>query len=76
MHPVVKIAIVAVPAAAVVIGLTVSKRYPQRAVTLSKRDSEHAVVDPKSIAVLPFENLSPDPDSAYFDIAVQEQCLA
>ncbi len=34
-----------------------------------------AVVFPKSIAVLPFENLSPDPDNAYFADGIQEGIL-
>src|SRR5262245_34535875 len=29
----------------------------------------------KSIAVLPFENLSPDPDNAYFAVGIQEEIL-
>ena len=29
----------------------------------------------KSIAVLPFENLSPDPDNAYFADGIQEEIL-
>ena len=33
------------------------------------------VVIPKSIAVLPFENLSPDPDNAYFADGMQEEIL-
>jgi serine/threonine protein kinase/Tfp pilus assembly protein PilF len=33
------------------------------------------VVIPKSIAVLPFENLSPDPDNAYFAEGIQEEIL-
>ena len=31
--------------------------------------------DGKSIAVLPFENLSPDPDNAYFADGVQDEIL-
>jgi TolB-like protein/cytochrome c-type biogenesis protein CcmH/NrfG len=33
------------------------------------------VVIPKSIAVLPFQNLSPDPDNAYFADGIQEEIL-
>jgi serine/threonine protein kinase/Tfp pilus assembly protein PilF len=36
---------------------------------------EPAVVIPKSIAVLPFENLSPDPNSAYFAEGIHEEIL-
>ena len=34
-----------------------------------------AVVIPKSVAVLPFENLSADPDNAYFADGIQEEIL-
>jgi TolB-like protein len=34
-----------------------------------------AVVIPKSVAVLPFKNLSSDPDSAYFADGIQEEIL-
>jgi serine/threonine protein kinase/tetratricopeptide (TPR) repeat protein len=36
---------------------------------------KHRVVIPKSVAVLPFENLSADPDSAYFADGMQEEIL-
>lgn len=32
-------------------------------------------LDPKAVAVLPFENLSPDPDNAYFAAGVHEEVL-
>jgi TolB-like protein len=34
-----------------------------------------AVIIPKSVAVLPFENLSDDPDNAYFAEGIQEEIL-
>jgi serine/threonine protein kinase/N-acetylneuraminic acid mutarotase len=34
-----------------------------------------AVLIPKSVAVLPFENLSPDPNNAYFAEGIQEEIL-
>ena len=34
-----------------------------------------AVVIPKSVAVLPFENLSDDPNNAYFAVGIQEEIL-
>ena len=39
------------------------------------RQSEAATVPPKSIAVLPFDNLSRDPDNAYFAEGVQDEIL-
>jgi serine/threonine protein kinase/Flp pilus assembly protein TadD len=39
------------------------------------RERESAVPVPKSIAVLPFENLSRDPDNAYFAEGIQEEIL-
>lgn len=36
---------------------------------------EHGDVLPNSIAVLPFENLSPDPDNAYFAAGIHESTL-
>jgi serine/threonine protein kinase/Tfp pilus assembly protein PilF len=40
-----------------------------------KRERKSAVPVPKSVAVLPFENLSRDPDSAYFADGIQEEIL-
>ena len=37
---------------------------------------EAAAIEQKSIAVLPFENLSSDPDNAYFAEAIQDEILA
>jgi serine/threonine protein kinase/Tfp pilus assembly protein PilF len=39
------------------------------------RERKPAVPMPKSIAVLPFENLSADPDNAYFSDGMQEEIL-
>src|SRR5207249_523680 len=41
----------------------------------SKRAAATAVTSDKSIAVLPFENLSHDPDNAYFADGIQEEIL-
>ena len=38
-------------------------------------DREARIVSRKSIAVLPFQNLSPDPDNAYFAEGIQNQIL-
>jgi adenylate cyclase len=44
--------------------------------TVTSRQSEAATVIPeKSIAVLPFENLSRDPDNAYFADGIQDEIL-
>ena len=45
------------------------------AVMTWNREHESAVPIPKSIAVLPFENLSGDPDNAYFADGIQEEIL-
>jgi serine/threonine protein kinase/Tfp pilus assembly protein PilF len=39
------------------------------------RERKSAIPGPKSVAVLPFENLSRDPDSAYFSDGIQEEIL-
>jgi TolB-like protein/Tfp pilus assembly protein PilF len=43
--------------------------------TVTPRQSEAATVPDKSIAVLPFDNLSRDPDNAYFAEGVQDEIL-
>ena len=64
---------VVVIGAAMSIGLFFLGRYS--ATTGTPRQSEAATVPPKSIAVLPFENLSRDPDNAYFTEGVQDEIL-
>jgi TolB-like protein/Tfp pilus assembly protein PilF len=59
--------------AAVSIGLFLLGRYS--AFTGTPRQSEAATVPNKSIAVLPFDNLSRDPDNAYFAEGVQDEIL-
>src|SRR6516225_6067677 len=44
-------------------------------VGISVWNHKPAVIIPKSIAVLPFENLSDDPNSAYFAEGIQEEIL-
>src|SRR5713226_4371785 len=56
--------------AALCIGLFFFGRY-----TASRRQTESAELPAKSIAVLPFENLSRDPDNAYFADGIQEEIL-
>jgi TolB-like protein/Tfp pilus assembly protein PilF len=60
------------PAIAVLVTLLVALAIGL-SVTLWNR--KPTVVIPKSIAVLPFENLSPDPDNAYFAGGLEEEIL-
>jgi TolB-like protein/Flp pilus assembly protein TadD len=53
------------------IGLFLFGRY-----TAPKAFSAEASLSAKSIAVLPFENLSRDPDNAYFTDGIQDEILA
>jgi TolB-like protein len=55
------------------IGLFFLGRYS--AINATPRQSEAATVPSKSIAVLPFDNLSRDPDNAYFAEGVQDEIL-
>src|SRR5437667_6147250 len=64
---------VVVIGAAISIGLFFLGRYSARNGT--PRKSEAATVSQKSIAVLPFDNLSRDPDNAYFCEGVQDEIL-
>src|SRR5713226_6908088 len=57
--------------AALSIGLFFLGRY-----TASRKQGESAELPAKSIAVLPFENLSRDPDNAYFADGIQDEILA
>jgi TolB-like protein/Flp pilus assembly protein TadD len=52
-------------------------RYPSRKATTASQSSTAVmpVVREKSIAVLPFDNLSRDPDNAYFAEGIQEEIL-
>jgi len=64
---------VVVIGAAISIGLFFLGRYS--ATTRAARQSEAAAVPEKSIAVLPFENLSDDKQNAYFTEGVQDEIL-
>jgi TolB-like protein/Tfp pilus assembly protein PilF len=65
---------VVVIAAAVSIGLFFLGRY-SAGNQATARPSEAATASQKSIAVLPFENLSRDPDNAYFTEGVEDEIL-
>jgi TolB-like protein/Tfp pilus assembly protein PilF len=60
---------VVIVAGAISVGLFFLGRYT------SSKQTESGELPAKSIAVLPFENLSPDPDNAYFTEGVQEEIL-
>src|SRR5437588_3083700 len=71
-----KIVAVTIALAVVAAGLFVYQLVRWKS-TVTPRQSEAATVTPnKSIAVLPFENLSRDPDNAYFAEGMQDEILA
>lgn len=61
---------VVIVAGAISVGLFLMGRY-----TAPNKQGGPAEVGTKSIAVLPFENLSHDPDNAYFADGIQEEIL-
>jgi TolB-like protein/Tfp pilus assembly protein PilF len=69
-----KIVAVTIALAVVAAGLFVYQLVRERS-TSTPRQSEAATVSNKSIAVLPFDNLSRDPDNAYFCEGVQDEIL-
>jgi TolB-like protein/Tfp pilus assembly protein PilF len=70
-----KIVALTIALAVVAAGLFVYQLVRTRS-TITPRQSEAATVPPnKSIAVLPFDNLSRDPDNAYFCEGVQDEIL-
>jgi TolB-like protein/Tfp pilus assembly protein PilF len=74
-----KIVSVTVVLAAIAVGLFVFRQLrprPESSVNELERTSlPHLAVPEKSIAVLPFENLSRDPDNAFFTDGVQDEIL-
>jgi TolB-like protein/Tfp pilus assembly protein PilF len=62
---------VVIVGAALSVGLFFVGRYSTR----TPRQSEAATLSQKSIAVLPFDNLSRDPDNAFFAEGVQDEIL-
>src|SRR6266699_3329134 len=69
-----KIVAVTIALAVVAAGLFVYQLVGSKS-TSTPRQSEAATVSNKSIAVLPFDNLSRDPDNAYFCEGVQDEIL-
>src|SRR5438477_935603 len=75
-----KIVAVTIALAVVAAGLFVYQVVRSRSTSTSRQDAsaartEAATVPNKSIAVLPFDNLSRDPDNAYFCEGVQDEIL-
>jgi TolB-like protein len=67
---------VVIVGAAFSIGLIFIGRYTARNTTAARTDADTASSIPqKSIAVLPFENRSRDPDNAYFADGIQDEIL-
>ena len=52
--------------AVLAIGLFIYQRFGSRLTNVSNTTANLRVISDKSIAVLPFDNLSRDPDNAYF----------
>jgi len=69
-----KIVAVTIALAVVAAGLFVYQLVRSKS-AVTPRQSEAATVSNKSIAVLPFDNLSRDPDNAYFCEGVQDEIL-
>jgi TolB-like protein/Tfp pilus assembly protein PilF len=66
------IAVAVVLVAALIIGAFLLSR---RSAPVGNRTTIASVIPEKSIAVLPFENLSRDPDNAYFADGIQDEIL-
>jgi TolB-like protein/class 3 adenylate cyclase len=69
-------ALLIVAALAAVGGFYLSSQRPGSTAPSSATASAPVVIPEKSIAVLPFENLSRDPDNAYFADGIQDEILA
>jgi TolB-like protein/Tfp pilus assembly protein PilF len=70
-----KIAGVTTALAVLAIGLFIYQRFGSRLTNVSNTTANLRVISDKSIAVLPFDNLSRDPDNAYFCEGVQDEIL-
>ena len=62
--------------AAIGVALSVSLFFVGRYTARTPRQSEAATIPEKSIAVLPFDNLSRDPENAFFAEGVQDEILS
>ncbi|HZR77617.1 MAG TPA: tetratricopeptide repeat protein [Chthoniobacterales bacterium] len=69
-----KIVALTIVLAVIATGLLIFQFVRQRSIS-TPRQSEAATVPNKSIAVLPFDNLSRDPDNAYFVEGIQDEIL-
>src|SRR5438105_9388016 len=71
-----KIVAVTIALAVVAAGLFVYQLVRSKPPVTPRQSEAAAAIAQKSIAVLPFENLSSDPDNAYFAQAIQDEILA
>jgi len=62
--------------AVLAIGLFTFQRFGSRLTSVSTPLTKPTAIPEKSIAVLPFENLSRDPENAYFSDGIQDEILS
>src|SRR5689334_492230 len=70
-----KIVGITIVVAVIAAGLFIFQHFRPRLTSISAASARGASVSEKSIAVLPFDNLSRDPDNAYFCEGVQDEIL-
>ena len=68
-----KLVLIIAGALVIVLGIVVFDKYVR--VYTPDKESDVTAALPSSIAVLPFDNLSPDPDHAYFSAGLHEEIL-
>src|SRR5262249_28762818 len=70
-----KIVGVTIALAVLAIGLFIFQRFGSRLTNVSNTTANASLIPDKSIAVLPFDNLSQDPNNAYFSEGIQDEIL-
>src|SRR5689334_6567639 len=70
-----KIVGITIVVAVIAAGLFIFQHFRPRLTSISAASARGASVSEKSIAVLPFDNLSRDPDNAYFCEGIQDEIL-
>ncbi len=70
-----KIAGITIALAGLAVGLFIFERFVPSLTTGSNTTASQTTISNKSIAVLPFDNLSHDPDNAYFSEGIQDEIL-